>query len=497
MTTMPRPPGPRDHAFGLRLLADMQDDYLGFWRDAQRRYGDTVYMRQGWFHHYVFMHPDQMREALVDKAHAFIRYEQPIKVMRQLHGRSVMITEGATWQRQRRMLMPAFSPKRFDGYARQVTAAATDAFDALQRADRIGSGTGLGNEVDVEHTMNMLAMDIILRTMFGSKVAEDTAQIEQAIRTLAAIGYAEMFLPFAIPAWAPLPNQARKRQALGLLDGLVRGHIRERRAGLRGDADSGTDIGAHFGDDLLGMLLAARDDDGDGGALSDDEVRDQLMTIFLAGHETTATALAWAAWALAADPALAARVAAEADAMLGARAPQLADLARLPLLAGLVKETLRRYPPVPGVLMRRAIEDVRIGAWLVPKRSLVTLPFFVAHDDARWFPEPDRVDPARFAPHRQDDAGREPPRGAYMPFGAGPRVCIGNSFAAMEMTLVLAMLVQRFTLTPAPGQAAPKAIMQVTLRPAGGLRLLLNPRRPAPAVPAVVAAAVQGCPFHA
>jgi cytochrome P450 len=481
---MKRPPGPRDRAFGLRLLAEMEDDYLAFWRAAQQDYGDTVYMRQGWFHHYAFMHPDQVRETLVDKARSFIRYEQHIAVMRQLHGDSVMITEGATWQRQRRTLLPAFSPKRFDAYAPQVTAAAAAAFAKLPA----GGGSAADSVVDVEHLMNMLAMDIILRTMFGSKVEQgmDTARIEEAIRTLAAIGYAEMYLPFAIPAWAPLPRQALKRKALRLLDGVVRAQIQARRAGTSPET----------GEDLLGMLLAARDDEGDSdplsAAFSDDEIRDQLMTIFLAGHETTATAMAWAAWALAADPDVAAQAAAEVDAVLGPRPPTLADLPHLPYLAALVKETLRRYPPVPGVLMRRAVEDVQIGEWLVPKGSLVTIPFFVAQADARWFPQPERFDPARF----EGDAARTLPRGAYIPFGAGPRVCIGNSFASMEMTLALAMLVQRFTLRPAPGQATPQVRMQVTLRPAGGLRLVLQPRTPAPAVAQAAPAGASACPFH-
>jgi cytochrome P450 len=478
MTTISRPPGPRDRAFGLRLLGDMQRDYLGFWQAARRRHGDTVYMRHGWTHHYGFMHPDQMREVLVDKARAFVRYEQHIAVMRQLHGNSVMITEGETWQRQRRTLLPAFSPKRFDGYAHQVTSAAADAYGRLRADGR--------TPIDVEHTMNMLAMDIILRTMFGSKVEEDTARIEQSIRTLAAIGYAEMFLPFTIPAWAPLPRQARKRRELHLLDRLVRSHIRDRRARAN--------IGSDHGEDLLGMLLAARDEEGDGRPLLNDEIRDQLMTVFLAGHETTATALAWAAWALAADPALASRAALETDAVLGSRVPAMADLPRLPVLTAVVKETLRRYPPVPGVLMRRAIEDVRIGTWTVPKGSLVTMPFFVAQRDVRWFDQPERFDPSRF----EDEAARALPRGAYMPFGAGPRVCIGNSFASMEMTLALAMLVQRFTLAPAPGQDAPEAKMQVTLRPAGGLRLVLA-RRVAghtQAAPAPSANGSRACPFH-
>jgi cytochrome P450 len=172
----------------------------------------------------------------------------------------------------------------------------------------------------------------------------------------------------------------------------------------------------------------------------------------------------------------------------------MTDLPRLPLLAAVVKETLRRYPPVPGVLMRRAVEDVRIGEWLVTKGSLVTIPFFVPQSDARWFAQPDRFDPERFL----GDKARELPRGAYIPFGAGPRVCIGNGFATMEMTLALAMLVQRFTLAPAPGQGVPAVKMQVTLRPADGLRLLLQARVPGPAqaAPAPSAGSSHACPFH-
>jgi cytochrome P450 len=255
---------------------------------------------------------------------------------------------------------------------------------------------------------------------------------------------------------------------------------------------AGNNGGNEAGEDLLGMLLVARDEEGDGRPLLDDEIRDQLMTVFLAGHETTATALAWAASALAADPELAARAAAESDAVLGSRAPTMADLPRLPLLTGVVKETLRRYPPVASVLMRRAIEDVQIGEWLVTKGSLVTIPFFAAQRDARWFAQPERFDPARF----DGEAARELPRGAYIPFGAGPRVCIGNSFASMEMALALAMLVQRFTLRPAPGQAVPEVKMQVTLRPAGGLRLVLEARTPNPAAAPTEPTRAHACPFH-
>jgi cytochrome P450 len=479
MTTIARPPGPRDRAFGLDLLRDMQRDYLGFWREAQRRHGDTMFMRHAWTGHYAFLHPDQIRETLVDKAHAFIRYEQHTRVLSQVHGQSLLTTNGEVWKRQRRIVLPAFSPKRFGGYARQMTSAAAEAFNALPGDD---------TAVDVEHLMNMLAIDVILRTMFGDTLSGDTAPIEHAIRTLGEIGYAELFLPFPIPAWAPLPRQAEKRAALRLLDGLIRSQIRTRRAAAQADT---------AGDDLLGMLLAAADDEGDGRMLSDREVRDQLMTAFLAGHETTATALAWTCWALAADGEIAARAAAEVDAVLAGRTPAIEDLPQLPYLNAVVKESLRRYPPVPGPMMRRAIEDVQVGPWLVPKGSLVTIPSILTHLDARWFPEPEQFDPSRFH-STQRESRQEIPRGAYLPFGAGPHVCIGNSFAQMEMTLVLAMLLQRFTIRPAPGQQAPAVRIQVTLRPEGGVRLLLAPRRPASDTSASPEPrAASGCPFHA
>ncbi len=462
-TTAARPPGPRDRAFGLALLRAMRRDYLGFWRAAQQRHGDTLYMRHAWTRHYVFMHPEQIRAVLVDEANAFVRYEQHVRVMRQVHGDSLLVSESAAWQRQRRAMLPAFAARRFEDYARHVDAAAQDACAAFPAA---------GGAVDVEHAMNMLAVDVILRTMFGARLEEDMAPVEQAIRTLGEIGYAEMFLPFPIPAWAPLPRQADKRAALRLLDGLIRRHIRARRA-------SGT-----AGDDLLGMLLAA--------GCGDREARDQLMTAFLAGHETTATALAWTGWALAAHPDVAARAAREVDAVLGGRAPCAADLARLPWLQAIVKESLRRYPPLPSTMMRRAVRNVDIGGWRVPAGSVVTLPTIVTHLDARWFSDPLRFDPARF----MDDAAQRIPRGAWLPFGAGPRTCIGNNFAMMEMTLVLARLLQGWTIRPAPGQQEPRVRVQVTLRPEGGMRLVLAPRQAPAPVDKMPTQALSGCPFH-
>ncbi len=465
-----RPPGPRDHFFGLGLLRHMQRDYLDFFRGAQQTHGDAIYMNIAGRDTYCFLHPDLIREVLVDKASSFIRFERHMEVLGQLHGQSVLITEGDTWRKQRRTLQPGFNPKRFDGYAHQMAQSASSVLDGLPT----------NQALDFEHAMNMLAMDVILRTMFSASTPVDTAAIEHAVRSISQIAYHEMFYPASLPDWLPLPSKQAKRKALQLLDALIRSHIQARR-------ESGA-----VRDDLLGMLLTATDSEGDASLMSDQEVRDQLMTIFLAGHETTASGLTWAGWVLASQPAIAERAAREVDQVLQGRTPDFADLARLPFLGQVVKETLRLYSPAPGVFMRSATADVQIGQWLVPKGALVTILSALPQRDARWFANPERFDPDRFAP----EAAKLIPRGAYFPFGTGPRVCIGNSFATMEMTLILAMLLQRHQLRRAPGQEQPGLLLQVTMRPAGGMRLILD-QRPA-LVPSVSdeASVAGGCPFH-
>lgn len=467
-----RPPGPRDRFFGLSLLRQMARDYLGFWRSAQQSFGDSLYVRVAGVGTYSFLDPELIREVLVEKADSFIRYERHMNVLREVHGQSVLITEGDTWKKQRRMLQPGFSPKRFAGYALQMEEAATTVLDKL--------ASHQGQPFDFEQAMNMLTMDVIVRTMFSARItAQETEDTEHAVRLLSQIAYDDMFYPASLPDWLPLPSKRAKRRAMRLLDDLIWKHIRLRRAS------------GEVHDDLLGMLLTAADSEGDGSVLSDEQVRDQLMTTFLAGHETTASGLTWAGWVLASHPEMAFRAAEEVDTVLEGRSPTFADVARLPYLGQVVKETLRMYSPAPGVFMRQAAQDVQIGPWLLPKGSLVTLLSSLVQRDPRWFPDPDTFDPDRFAP----EAARQVPRGAYFPFGTGPRVCIGNSFASMEMTLILATLLQRYTLRPAPGQEQPGMRLQVTMRPEGGLRLMLASRKrltPAPAEPA----AAESCPFH-
>jgi cytochrome P450 len=448
-----RPPGPRDWCFGIRLLSRIKADLLGFNTSLQRDYGDVVHMRLGPYHHYSFFHPDQIKEVLVTKARHFIRVPRPINVLKQWNGGGLLIVEGDEWLRLRRLVQPAFQAKRLAGYADAMTAVARRRFDAWAHNEG-------GFEIEFEQAMTELTIDIIGHTLFGADLGSEAAEIGRAVRILSDVALRETMAPLTLPDWLPLPGKTDKRWAMRTMDALVRRFVRERR-------EAGTDVG-----DLLSMLLLAVDEEGDGGGLTDEQARNQCMTMFLAGHDTTAAGMTWIGLTLATNPEAANRAAAEVEEVLADRTPTFADLPKLGHVERVVKETLRLYPPAVGVFARQPTEDVEIGDWTVPRGSMVQILSYVTHHDPRWFPDPDRFDPDRFAPGR---ASSIPPY-AYIPFGAGPRACIGNVFAMMEMTLLTAMLLLRFRLALAPGQETPKLDPKLSLRPLGGLRLLLGPR---------------------
>jgi cytochrome P450 len=448
--TASRPPGPRDGLFGVHTLRRIKADVLGFYTALHRDHGDAAYIRFGPFHDFTFFHPDQVREVLVEKAKHFSRMWRQVQVLRQWNGDGLILADGDAWLRYRRLVQPAFHHGRFPRYAAEVVAAAETRFAAW------GAAPGV---VGFEQAMTDLTMDVITRTMFGSVLPRERDDLARALKVLNGVAMREMTTLFTLPDWLPLPGKAEKRWAIRTLDGTVRRLIAERRK-------AGTDRG-----DLLSMLLLAADEEG-GGRLTDEQARDQCVGIFLAGHDTAAAGMTWVGWALAAHPEVAGRTAAEVGAALGDRDPTFADLPRLKYVERVVKEALRHRPPAFGVFTRQAVREVEIGGWAVPRGASVHLFPFVTHHDPRWFPDPEKFDPDRFAPGRAEQI----PQYAYFPFGGGPRVCIGNNFAMAEMTLLTAMLVRRFALAPAPGQGEPVPVAGMSLRPAGGLRLVLTPR---------------------
>ncbi|MBV8500915.1 MAG: cytochrome P450 [Paucibacter sp.] len=439
MSSAPLPPGPPSPWWGLLHVRDMARDFLGFMAAQQRQYGDVVLLRVPRYLNILLFHPDHVRDALVHSHDALIRWERGAEVFAEAHGQSVLVVEGEAWKQRRKLMQPGFSPRRVEAFVPLMTSACEEALQAWPAQAAF--------ELDFEAAMTALTMDVILRSLFSSRSGEESRAAAAAVHDISIEGQSEMFWPASLPDW--LPWKGRKRRALRTLDGLIRGHVAAR-------------AGRQEGEDLLAMLMQL--------GLTGETLRDECMTTFLAGHETSATALTWWAWCMAAHPEAQERAQAELAPLQG-RTPVLADMATLPWLTQTIKEALRLYPPAPALLSRRALETFEVGGYQVPRGALLLLAPGLIQRDARWFPEPEAFRPERFAP----DAP-EIPRGSWMPFGAGPRVCLGQHFAMTEITLVAAMLLQRFRLAPAPGAAPPRPTLNITLRPATPLRLSLARR---------------------
>lgn len=440
----PVPDGPRDGMLGLRTMARMKADVLGVYADLQRNYGDVVSFRTGPFCLFIFYHPDQVRELLAGKAKSFIRFPRVMKTFAQWNGDSTLIVEGEQWIRQRRLVQPAFQPRRMVQYGDSIVSCTRKMLDGW-RQQMNGDGQ---LEVDMDGAMTTLTLQIICKTMFDTNMEDEASgQLAQAVATLSQVAFHEIQANIRYPLWLPTSYNRRKRQAMKTLDDAVWRIVRERRA-------EGRDHG-----DLLSMLLTAVDDEA--GQLTDEQVRNEVTTLVLAGHDTTASALNWVCWNLARYPDVAKRCRDEIDAVLQGRAPGAADVPQLTYVEAMIKETLRLYPPAISVFLRQATADVTIGDVAIPKGALISVSTFVTQRDGRWFEDPQQFDPERFLPPRLE-AIRP---GAYFPFGAGPRVCIGQTFAMTEMTLVVALLLQSFFVDVTRGDEHPGMDVKMALRP--------------------------------
>ncbi len=442
-----RPPGPSSRVFGFDLLSQSKADYLGHVEELKQRFGDVVMSQV--VHEKVFdiHHPDLIRQLLVDNADALIRWERGMEVFSNIHGQSVLVTEGEKWKRQRRMLQPGFSTKRMGGYCALMSTAMQDALNALEQSEVVN--------LEFNHWAHQLTMDVIFQTLFS---CTDTAKRDPAIAavaTLSLVGMQEMFLPLNAPDW--MPHKAKKRRAKKLLDELIRSHIQRRRA------QSPTQRAR--ANDVLAMLLSVRDEQGDSSGLSDEEIRDQCMTIFLAGHETTALALSWWAGLMAQHPQAAQLAQTEVDAVLAGRPIRYEDVANMRYLNWSLKEALRLYPPASALISRRTLREVSLGDWRIPKGAMVRVTPWVVHRDARWF-----AVPTRFMPERFNEDTPLPNRNSFIPFGTGPRACIGSHFALTEMALIAAHFLQNFSFRSAN---VPKPRFDVLLSPEGGMPLQL------------------------
>ncbi len=365
-----------------------------------------------------------------------------------LLGESLLTSEGETHRRQRRLIQPMFHHERIATYAEPMVRRAEDA--AARWTD--------GAELDVHAEMAALTLAIVGETLFGADVDEErSATVRRALTDTLAM-FDRVYSPvFRVLARLPTPTMRRYRRIEADLDRVIDELIAERRA-----------TGASGGD-LLSLLLRAQED---GAGMADEQVRDEALTLFLAGHETTANALAWTWWLLSEHPDVEARLHAELERALGGRSPTAADLERLGYARMVLSESIRLRPPA-WAIGRRAIRDVRIGETDVPAGSIVVVAPWLLHHDARWWPEPEAFRPERWTP--SESAGR--PRGAFVPFGGGPRVCVGEPFAWMEGVLLLSTIAQRWRFRLVPGRAV-EAQPVVTLRPRNGLPMRAERRGP-------------------
>ncbi|MBN8752633.1 MULTISPECIES: cytochrome P450 [Variovorax] len=441
------PPGPPSGVTGWGLLNSMSRDLLGTLGDWQQRYGDMVHLRIWPEHQVVVTDPALVRELLVANHGSLIRWERGMSVFSQVHGHSVLVSEGAAWRDKRHALQPAFSPKSVQSFVPTIAETAEQALRSWPRSD---------TDWPIEHALTSLAMDVIVRMLFSRPMGDDAALAAQAVHTVGAAADSEFYWPASWPD--AMPWKRAKRRAKATLRTLIDRHLQAR---LKVAPEARPD-------DLLTRLLQLHSDDPAAWPLQ--AVHDECMTAFLAGHETVAATLTWWSWCLASNPEAQREAADEVRQLLQGRAPTSQDLPELRMLNRTLQEAMRLYPAAPVLFSRRATRPVTLGAWQFPARTMFMVPVQLLHRDARWFEEPMAFRPERFAP-----GAPEVPRGAYMPLGAGPRVCLGQHLAMTEMTVVAALLLQRHVLSVPEGQQAPRPVLNVTLRPDKALHLRVAP----------------------
>lgn len=436
----PGPPPADTFARKLRHYARMVVDPIGTVKQRFERYGDIYRVQFADSALYVLRHPDHIREVLVNEASAFGKGHTAFVRLGTVLGDSLLTSDGENWRRQRRLVQPAFAPARLAEYAEVMAEEAAHSADALARA---------GGVRDLSAAMTGLTLRIVARTLFGQR-ADASPHVARAMTSLnESFGSPEL-----LPAAVPTPGRLRMRRAVADLDETVYGMIARRSSELASTQERPRD--------LLQRLLDARDEE-DGRGLSPKEVRDQLVTLYLAGHDTTSHALSWTFYLLSQNPEAQRKLDEELQRVLGGRLPRYEDLPALVYTEQVIKEAMRIYPPVMAI-PRRVLREVTIGGYAMPAGSEAVIWVYRAHHDPRFYPEPSRFMPERF--EAEQVAAR--PKHSYLPFGAGQRACIGQAFAMIEAQLIVATLAQRLSLRYA-GKRPPGLRLGVTLAPKGGL----------------------------
>lgn len=452
----PRPPGPSALQTVKNHLTFGTDPIDGL-RELVRNYGPTTRFRLGAFEHYMFTNPEDIEEVLLRKNDSFHK-DTALHILDGVMGRGLLTAEGDYWRHQRKLISPTLRRKHIESYADVMVTHTEQMVEAWQD----------GEVRDFHEDIMGVTLRIVVKTLFNLELVEGYREVGDLLETVL-----EFFFERANTIWGllpeplPTPMSGKNRRAIERLDVLIYDLIESRRRQARADSEAGRDEG----NDLMYRLLMAADEDGN--QMDNRQVRDETMTFLLAGHETTALAITYAWYFMAAHPEAAKKVQDEVDAVVGERHATAEDAKNLPYTRALINETMRLLPPA-WVIGRKAIEDVEIGGWTVPRGTQVLTPQCVVHKDPRWFDEPDAFRPERWL----DGLEKRLPRFAYFPFGGGARVCIGNYFALMEATLVVATMAQHIELENVSTEAL-RTKPSVTQRPATEVKMKVT-RRSAP-----------------
>ena len=439
-------PGPTLSLIASLIYRPGGGNPLDFFANLARTYGDISSYRMAGEQLFLVNEPRLIRDILVTHNRNFTK-SRGLERSKRLLGQGLLTSEGAMHLRQRRLMQPAFHRDRIAGFGDLMVGY----------ADRMRRSWSDGATLDISGEMNRLTLSIVGKTLFGVDVESQAAAVGEAL-TAVMESFWMMMLPFAeVLERLPVPKLRRARLARARLDAIIYRMIADRRA-------SGGEHG-----DLLSMLLAAQDED-DGGVMTDQQVRDEAMTIFLAGHETTANAMMWTWYLLGGAPEVEATLHAEVDRVLQGRLPAMADLPALHYVERVVTESMRLYPPA-WIIGRRAIDEYQLGDYVAPPRSILVMSPYIMQRDPRFYADPERFDPDRWTPEFRAAL----PRFAYFPFGGGPRQCLGESFAWMELILLVATISQQWRLRLVPGHpVVPQPL--ITLRARHGMRMTVEKR---------------------
>ncbi|WP_444931113.1 cytochrome P450 [Microbulbifer sp. SSSA002] len=431
---------------GIDTLYHIKNNALTYYQNLQLSYGDAVRIRLGPYRCWFIFHPSHIESVLATKANSFIRFEKIMNILKQWNGNSLLIAEGKSWKNRRRKVLPSFAQQRIPNYAEVVCNLAQEFTQSLiSKVDTEGSHKCL-----IDNEMANFSLAIACKTLFGKSLGATSQPISEAVNCLSEIAYRETTSPFTIPNFIPTPANRRKKKVIEIMANFIQKIVSDRIEQRSSEEP-----------DLLSTLI--RHHDNNSTAIEED-----VISLLIAGHETSGATLSWLFILLAKHPEIQHKVHNELDRAVGSSQVSYQDLKNLPYLNAAIKETLRLHPAAYALFCRQATEDVDIGEALIKKGDLVQILPYVTQRDSRWFKDANQFCPERFL------GGESWPKYAYFPFGAGPRICIGQSFGMMEVALTAAMVLQKLSLSTTAGSFEETA--RFSLRPHQDISLLFSNR---------------------